>query len=56
MPFPVKDKRAIVWDVKKGKKDAELGWDTPSNLKYLYKRVKFGCVEGDGKKYKALKF
>ena len=47
-----KDKRAIVWDVKKGKKHAELGWDTPSGLKYLYKRIKFGCVEGDSKKYK----
>jgi len=47
-----KDKRAIVWDVKKGKKHAELGWDAPNNIKYLYKRVKFGCVEGDLKKYK----
>lgn len=47
-----KDKRAIVWDVKKGKKHAELGWDTPNNLKYLYKRIKFGCVEGDVKKHK----
>jgi len=47
-----KDKRAIVWDVKKGKKHAELGWDSPNNVKYLYKRVKFGCVEGDIKKYK----
>ena len=47
-----KDKRAIVWDVKKGKKHAELGWDCPNNVKYLYKRVKFGCVEGDIKKYK----
>ena len=47
-----KDKRAIVWDVKKGKKHAELGWDTPNNLKYLYKRIKFGCVEGDIKKHK----
>ena len=47
-----KDKRAIVWDVKKGKKHAELGWECPNNLKYLYKRVKFGCVEGDNKKYK----
>jgi len=47
-----KDKRAIVWDVKKGKKHAELGWDSPNNIKYLYKRVKFGCVEGDIKKYK----
>jgi len=47
-----KDKRAIVWDVKKGKKHAELGWDCPGGVKYLYKRVKFGCVEGDPKKYK----
>ena len=47
-----KDKRAIVWDVKKGKKHAELGWDCPNGVKYLYKRVKFGCVEGDNKKYK----
>ena len=50
--FYSKDKRAIVWDVKKGKKHAELGWDSPNNVKYLYKRVKFGCVEGDLKKYK----
>ena len=50
--FYSKDKRAIVWDVKKGKKHAELGWDCPNNVKYLYKRVKFGCVEGDIKKYK----
>jgi len=47
-----KDKRAIVWDVKKGKKHAELGWDCPGGVKYLFKRVKFGCVEGDNKKYK----
>lgn len=47
-----KDKRAIIWDVKKGKKHAELGWDCPGGVKYLYKRVKFGCVEGDLKKYK----
>ena len=47
-----KDKRAIVWDVKKGKKHAELGWDCPGGGKYLFKRVKFGCVEGDNKKYK----
>jgi len=47
-----KDKRAILWDVKKGKKHAELGWDNANNIKYMYKRVKFGCVEGDSKKYK----
>merc|ERR1719228_2453340 len=47
-----KDKRAIVWDVKKGKKHAELGWDCPNGVKYFFKRVKFGCVEGDNKRYK----
>lgn len=47
-----KDKRAIVWDVKKGKKHAELGWEGPAGVKYMFKRVKFACVEGDSKKYK----
>ena len=47
-----KDRRALVWDVKKGKKHAEMGWDPPSNVKYIYKRVRFGKVEGDPKKYK----
>jgi len=47
-----KDKRAIVWDVKKGKKHAELGWESPAGVKYIFKRVKFGCVEGDQRKYK----
>jgi len=47
-----KDRRGLVWDLKKGKKHAELGWEPPNNLKYLFKRVKFGAVEGDMKKYK----
>eukprot|EP00088_Acartia_fossae_P040725 TRINITY_DN4244_c0_g1_i11.p1 TRINITY_DN4244_c0_g1~~TRINITY_DN4244_c0_g1_i11.p1 ORF type:complete len:349 (+),score=41.90 TRINITY_DN4244_c0_g1_i11:150-1196(+) len=47
-----KDRRAIIWDIKKGKKHAELGWEPANNLKYMYKRIKFGCVEGDCKKYK----
>ena len=45
-------RRAIVWDVKKGKKHAELGWEAPNSIKYMYKRVKFACVEGDPKRYK----
>lgn len=47
-----KDKRAIIWDVKKGKKHAELGWEPPQGFKFMFKRIKFGCVEGDFKKYK----
>ena len=29
--------RAIVWDVKKGKKHAELGWESPAGVKYAFK-------------------
>jgi len=47
-----KDRRGLVWDLKKGKKHAELGWEPPAGLKYCFKRIKFGCVEGDLKKYK----
>jgi len=47
-----KDRRCLVWDIKKGKKHAELGWEYPNNIKYMFKRIKFGCVEGDMKKYK----
>ena len=42
-----KDGRALVWDIKKGKKHAVMGWDPPgSKTKYLYKRVRFGKLEG----------
>jgi len=53
-----KDRRALVWDVKKGKKHAEMGWE-PSGpypkgqrVKYCFKRVRFAKVEGDPKKYR----
>ncbi len=47
-----KDARALVWDVKKGKKHAEMGWDPPNKVKYLYKRIRFGRIDGDAKRYK----
>ena len=43
-----KDGRALVWDVKKGKKHAEMGWDK-GKVKYLYKRIRFGRIEGDSR-------
>jgi len=55
-----KDRRALVWDVKKGKKHAEMGWDPSSSasggktLKYAFKRIRFAKVEGDPKKYKVM--
>ena len=50
-------RRALVWDVKKGKKHAEMGWDPSGGgkkggLKYAFKRIRFAKVEGDPKKYK----
>ena len=47
-----KDGRSLVWDVKRGKKHAEMGWDPPGGIKYLYKRIRFGRIEGDSKKFK----
>jgi len=47
-----KDRRALIWDVKKGKKHAEMGWDPPNKIKYAFKRLRFAKVEGDPKKYK----
>ena len=35
--FSLLFQRAIVWDVKKGKKHAELGWESPAGVKYAFK-------------------
>ena len=35
-----KDRRAMVWDVKKGKKHAEMGWETPKGVVYAFKRIR----------------
>lgn len=47
-----KDARALVWDIRRGIKHAEMGWDPPDKIKYLYKRIKFGRVENDARKFK----
>jgi len=47
-----KDRRAFVWDVAKGRKHAEMGWDAPKGIKYLFKRIRFAKVEGDPKRQK----
>jgi len=47
-----KDGHALVWDLKKGKKHAEMGWDPPNKIKYLYKRIRFGRIEGESKRFK----
>ena len=43
--------RAIVWDVKKGKKHAELGWESPAGVKYVFKVQHFlfsNCLPSGG--------
>ena len=31
----------MVWDVKKGKKHAEMGWETPKGVVYAFKRIRY---------------
>eukprot|EP00094_Tigriopus_californicus_P005968 TCALIF_05750-PA protein Name:"Similar to Preb Prolactin regulatory element-binding protein (Mus musculus)" AED:0.03 eAED:0.03 QI:109/1/1/1/0.6/0.66/6/232/402 len=47
-----KDRSATVWDARKGKKHAVLGWDPPGSAKYMFKRARFARVEGSNKNYK----
>lgn len=41
-----KDGLAIVWNVNTGKEISRLNWTPPNNLKYLFKRCRFGVYEG----------
>lgn len=40
-----KDGKGCVWDVKSGKEVVQLKWQTPDNVKYLFKRCRFGAIE-----------
>lgn len=41
-----KDGSAVIWNTETGAKEKELKWAIPENSKYLYKRCRFGTVEG----------
>lgn len=41
-----KDGMGIVWNVKTGKECAKLNWTQPNNVKYLFKKSRFGVFEG----------
>lgn len=41
-----KDGLAIVWDVATGKECIRLTWTPPDNIRYLFKRCRFGLYEG----------
>lgn len=41
-----KDGLAVVWNVDSGKQIAQLTWTPPDNVKYLFKRCRFGVYEG----------
>ncbi|KAL1458415.1 hypothetical protein WDU94_008571 [Cyamophila willieti] len=45
-----KDGKAFVWNCKNGTLCKELTWTTPGNLKYLFKRCRYGLVEDNPKK------
>lgn len=42
-----KDGLAILWDYTKGKEINRLTWQQPEGSKYLYKRCRFGVIEGE---------
>ncbi|XP_017786401.1 PREDICTED: prolactin regulatory element-binding protein [Nicrophorus vespilloides] len=42
-----KDGLAILWDYKTGKEKQKLSWKQPEGSKYLFKRCRFGPVEGE---------
>ncbi|XP_044266804.1 prolactin regulatory element-binding protein [Tribolium madens] len=45
-----KDGVAILWDCSKGKQIRKLTWKQPEGSKYLYKRARFGIIEGEDRK------
>ncbi|XP_023013950.2 guanine nucleotide-exchange factor SEC12 [Leptinotarsa decemlineata] len=45
-----KDGLGILWDCIKGKEYSRLNWKQPEGSKYLYKRCRFGVIEGEDKK------
>lgn len=47
-----KDGLAIVWNVDTGKECAKLNWTSPNNVKYLFKRCRFGIYEGKRSQYR----
>ncbi|CAH0556828.1 unnamed protein product [Brassicogethes aeneus] len=49
-----KDGLAVLWDSLKGKELNRLEWKQPEGSKYLYKRCRFGLIEGLDEKRSAL--
>ncbi|KAJ8920983.1 hypothetical protein NQ315_015778 [Exocentrus adspersus] len=45
-----KDGDAILWDCVRGNEDKRLTWKQPEGSKYLYKRCRFGIIEGQENK------
>ncbi|XP_072377149.1 guanine nucleotide-exchange factor SEC12 [Diabrotica undecimpunctata] len=45
-----KDGLAVLWDCMTGKERTKLTWKQPEGSKYLYKRCRFGVIEGLDKK------
>lgn len=47
-----KDGHGIVWHVSTAKEHHKLGWQGPEGAKYLYKRCRYGTIEGNRDKYR----
>lgn len=47
-----KDGLAIIWDISTGKQKQKLVWTPPEGCKYLFKRCRYGTIEGQKDKYR----
>jgi prolactin regulatory element-binding protein len=47
-----KDGLGVVWSAANGKKKSQLTWTPPEGTKYLFKRCRFGEIEGQKDKYR----
>ncbi|KAH8297936.1 hypothetical protein KR018_001244 [Drosophila ironensis] len=47
-----KDGQGLVWDLAGGKQHHKLQWQTPEGAKYLFKRCRYGTVEGRRDQYR----
>lgn len=47
-----KDGLAVIWNLESGNERIKLTWTPPANLKYLFKRCRFACIEGRQERFR----
>lgn len=47
-----KDGLGIIWDLTTGKESLKLSWNSPENIKYLFKRCRYSIIEDNKNKFR----